>query len=189
MSAARRVWPASITAATAFAVIAVAVVAALLAARFDARLDLTAGGEQSLAPRLSGAIGRAAQAGGGFEIVLVADRRSADPQAWRAVGDVLDLVGREGDAVRVTRIDAGSPTGVEEYRALVDRLVERDRADLESQSARIAEAGAFAGELADWLEGTLSPALAHVASLVEPGSDADASNRRFFEERSGGSCR
>lgn len=64
MSAARRVWPASITAATAFAVIAVAVVAALLAARFDARLDLTAGGEQSLAPRLSGAIGRAAQAGG-----------------------------------------------------------------------------------------------------------------------------
>jgi len=184
MSAVRRLGPASITAATAFAVIAVAVVAALLGARFDARLDLTASGEQSLAPRLSGAIERAARAGGGFEGVLVADRRSADPQAWRAVGDVLDLVARAGEAVRVTRIDAGSPGGVEEYRRLVDRLVERDRPELESQSARIAEAGAFAAELADWLEGTLSPALGHVATLIEPATDADASNRRFFEERS-----
>jgi len=184
MSAVRRLGPASITAATAFAVIAVAVVAALLGARFDARLDLTASGEQSLAPRLSGAIERAARAGGGFEVVLVADRRSADPQAWRAVGDVLDLVARAGEAVRVTRIDAGSPGGVEEYRRLVDRLVERDRPELESQSARIAEAGAFAAELADWLEGTLSPALGHVATLIEPATDADASNRRFFEERS-----
>lgn len=184
MSVLRRLVPASITAATVFAVVAVAVVAAMLAARFDVRLDLTAAGDQSLAPRLSGAIDRAAQAGGGFEIVLVADRRAADPQAWRAVGDVLDLVARAGDAVGVTRIDAGSPTGVEEYRRLVDRLVERDRPELESQSARIAEAGAFAGELADWLEGTLAPALAHVASLIEPVADADANNRRFFEERS-----
>ncbi|HRQ74257.1 MAG TPA: hypothetical protein PLU35_14640, partial [Phycisphaerales bacterium] len=43
---------------------------------------------------------------------------------------------------------------------------------------------AFADELADWLEGTLAPALAHVASLIEPTTDADANNRRFFEERS-----
>ncbi|MCW5776279.1 MAG: hypothetical protein KIS87_07575 [Phycisphaeraceae bacterium] len=168
MSVLRRLGPASLTGATVLAVVAVAVVAAMLGARFDARLDLTAAGDQSLAPRLSGAIGRATQAGGGFEIVLVADRRAADPQAWRAVGDVLDLVARAGDAVRVTRIDAGSPTGIDEYRRLVDRLVERDRPELELQAARIAEAGAFAVELADWLEGTLAPARAHVASLIEP---------------------
>jgi len=75
MSAVRRLGPASITAATAFAVIAVAVVAALLGARFDARLDLTASGEQSLAPRLSGAIERAARAGEGHWTCLLTGRR------------------------------------------------------------------------------------------------------------------
>lgn len=151
------------------ALVAAAVVTAV-GDRHAVRIDVTSGGSQRLSPRTEALIDQISLLGGA-EVVVVADMATIDPRARRTVRDVLDLLGHAGD-VRTVEIDAGSSGGQAEFDALIARLVERDRDEIEAYGAALGRAGEAARAAAAEMTGGLSRLLGEVrAGLASPAPD------------------
>lgn len=161
------------------------VVANVLAARYSVRLDATSTREHRLSPRSSELLARLR---GDYEVVIAAplrDQRTIDAPALDRVRDVLDRFGRgaEGGArVQTTVIDTGSPSGIQEFDALLKRLANRDSAKIKQQSDSLAASLKGADELADWLD-ALSPKLQGVRDAIPEDAPAAATNRSYFDQR------
>jgi hypothetical protein len=172
------------SAALVLAVSATCVLAGLIADRFPARWDVTATREHRLSQRttdlLSGVSGK-------YEIVVAASLGEADPVAARRTSDVLDNFTRASPLIETTLIDISSQRGLEQLDAVMTRLLERYRGELDRQamglSSVLDDAAAIAGRLAG-----LSEALGRVGATVADGDPNAAALRRFLDD-SGAVCR
>ncbi|MDI1289150.1 MAG: hypothetical protein PSX37_04255, partial [bacterium] len=130
--------------------------ATIAATNARVRFDVTAEGEQKLAPRTSVIMDRMVEP---YRIVIAADYRAVDGGARLRVVDVLDEMARATPKFRSSMIDTTSPGGVREYHKLVAELIDRDANVLHDQAASIELAGAGATSLAVWLNDFLSTSL------------------------------
>jgi len=143
------------------------------------RIDVTAEGEQKLAPRTRVIMDRMVEP---YQIVIAADFRSVEATSRLRVQDVLDEMERASPRFRSSMIDTTSVGGVREYRALVTRLIARDAGVLHDQEASIELAGAGATSLAVWLTDTLSPALIALQDSTAGGTQQTDRARAYFEQ-------
>lgn len=160
-------------------VLAVAVIAAMLnilASRLAPRFDVTATGDQKLAPRTLKLLGSLK---GEHEIVVAAPLSQIDRQTRARVLDVLGEFEHANAGVRRTLIDTATPGGVESFAALVRRLADRDKDVIAGQRQTVEQTRAGAGVIAGVLHDTLSPALLALKERVPPGvpPNVDAAHR------------
>ncbi len=148
--------------------LAAAIVLVGLGNRYHTRLDMTSTGQQQLAPRTRQLLDQA-QTLGDVDIVIVADMRAIDPWSKRAVDDVLDLFAQH-KAIHTSQIDVASPEGLDDYTALLKRLIKRDQAGIDDHVRVIGAAAKASSELAQALTETISPALEHLAGLFDPAN-------------------
>ena len=167
------------------ATLAIVVFANVLAARHLPRLDVTATGEHQLAPRTRSLI---ALLNGQHRIVVAADLSRIDARARRDANDVVEEFRRASPLITVTRIDTGSAGGMSDYAALLGELAARDRVELDAQSARVREALVASGELATYLDQSLSPVLTKMRDSV-PATAAGADNVRAYLDQRAAACR
>lgn len=149
------------------------------------RFDVTADGEQKLAPRTRVIMDRMTEP---YRIVIAADYRAVDGGARLRVADVLDEMGRATAKFRSSMIDTTSPGGVREYHKLVAELIDRDSEVLHDQAASIELAGAGATSLAVWLNDTLSATLLSIQEST-PGGTAETDRARAFFEQAAAAAR
>lgn len=112
----------------------------LLADRYAARVDVTATGEQQLAPRTTQLL---SQLAGSTQLIVAADFRTIDPRARQYVTDVTDELAARSREFSTTLIDTGSARGVSDFKGTIASLVQRDRTILDAHAAAI-DAGAQA---------------------------------------------
>ncbi len=151
----------------------------VLADRFRARFDVTASGDQKLAPRTERLLKGLR---GDYRVVIAADQRAIDARARERVQEVLAEMTRTADTLDATIIDTGSPAGLGEFQRLVGELAERDRAAIERQAEGIGASAAAATALAEYLSDTLSPLLLSIRDELGTESEIDRTNRTFFEQ-------
>lgn len=135
--------------------------------------DVTATGEHRLAPRTQTILESLPPS---CEIII-AGAGAADPAVRRRVGDVLDSLARS-NRVTVTWID--DPAGPE-YAALIDRLIERDRAALQSTATALSTSADELDSAADLLTRT-ADSLTTIAGII-PASPAPNSPAALARDR------
>ena len=145
--------------------------------RFSARIDVTATLEHRLAGGSRQAVARATSAGP-IELVVAAQMGALDTRARVAVGDVLDEMERVAEPLRITRIDTGSGAGMAEFNALMQRLLERDRALIDTYLEAVDTALATLEQLASYFESDFAAAFGSIAGGIEPG---DAESQQLHE--------
>ncbi|NUQ69106.1 MAG: hypothetical protein HUU18_12630, partial [Phycisphaerales bacterium] len=177
-SAKRRTRLGALTLLTLTASLGTSVVLNLLAARFDYRWDVTAGGDQRLADRTVRVLNTLTAPA---RVVIAADLREVDSRARDRVSDVLAEMRRRTRNLRYTIIDSGSPRGVEQYREIVGELVDAERPLLREQSASIELGASGAASLAAYLNDTLSPALIGAGEGVSAGTPEGQAAKRQIE--------
>ncbi len=165
--------------AIVFAVLVIAAMLNILASRFSPRFDVTATGDQKLAPRTLGLLGSLK---GGYEIVVAAPLSQIDRQTRTRVLDVLGEFEHANAGVKRTLIDTSTPGGGESFAALVRRLAERDRDVIAGQQQTVERARAGAAAIAAGLSDTLSPALLALKERVPPGSDGAHRARQTLDQ-------
>ncbi len=156
--------------------------AGVLTTDHHARFDATSTGSHQLSPRAGRMVDRL---DGNTELVLAinmtrmtnSDRRSVD-----LVTDVLEAYDRSSERITATTIDLGSPDGKNNSIALVNRLIERDRSQIDSSTSALDEA-AIALELVITTMQEISPSLDAVANAIDPTNSGGQSNRGFFLQR------
>lgn len=178
-SAKRRTRLGALTLLTLTASLGTSVVLNLLAARFDYRWDVTAGGDQRLADRTVRVLNTLTAPA---RVVIAADLREVDSRARDRVSDVLAEMRRRTRNLRYTIIDSGSPRGVEQYREIVGELVDAERPLLREQSASIELGASGAASLAAYLNDTLSPALIGAGEGVSAGTPEGQAAKRQIEQ-------
>jgi hypothetical protein len=119
---------ARVTLAARFALFALAatvtaVALTLVARNTNTRIDLTLSGSHRLGERTVARLDALDQP---LEIVLAVDRARLDRRARDRVEDALASFAFASDLVTATVIDTGSPAGPDQFRALLDRLAERE---------------------------------------------------------------
>ena len=179
MSRAARRTKAGIQTAVLIVAVLVSVVALNIAA--DGRLprfDVTSTGEHRLAPRTLRMLERL---DGEYRIVLAADRRRLDANAFRQVTDVLDSLTHAGAPVRTTTIDTSGAAGLEQYAELLESLVDRERAEIERQAQQIVDAADVLDMIAAFADGTLSERLIAARDAFDPA--VDQQSRLYLQQR------
>lgn len=182
MSTARRRWRFALTSAVVLAgVLAIAVLANVLAARFPLRFDASSAGDQQLAPRTRRLL---APIDAPHTIVVAAPLAQLDHTARDRVLDVLADFHRANPKVDSRVIDTGSPVGVARYADLVRELADRDRATLDAQASAIRGALDAGRSLAAYLATDLSERL-----LAAGAAARDAGPLRDFLESTAAASR
>lgn len=137
-----------------------------LADRHRVRLDVTATGEHRLAEqtlRLLGSI----EPGERFELVVAADLSRVDPRAWQALLDVGSELEARGP-VTLTALDgAQARAGLE---ALVQRLAQREAAEIEGQARALDRAATELQRAAQIVESEVASSLSAAADAAGEGS-------------------
>jgi hypothetical protein len=155
-----------VLAATASAVIAV-----IIGERTSIRFDATDTGEHHLSPKTTQLLANLAH---DYEVVLAVNRAEVDPRALQRVRDVADLIGRSSPRITVTNIDTASASGLDQFDALLTRLGERDRTEIQKQvdavNAAIAGLDEGAAYFADPLPAALRQLGAAAATAPEQGA-------------------
>ncbi|MBX3364894.1 MAG: hypothetical protein KF866_09030 [Phycisphaeraceae bacterium] len=157
----------------------------LVAPGLTMRYDVTALGEQRLAPRTRALLDRL---NAEFEIVLAGNWSAPEGQgevpsrrARRQVFDLLTEMTRAQPRLRVTRIDTLSESGRADYADLLKRLVQRDQAVLDASLAAIRAAAAAVDEIAAHFD-AVAPAIDQSAQAIAAGdSVADDVRRRLAD--------
>jgi hypothetical protein len=175
----RRLRVVFLTCVTLIAVTASLVVANLVSDRYTARMDLTAAGNQRLAPRTERLLGQMTKP---FKIVIAADLNKTDARARERVKDVLAEMRRSNRNLDFSIIDTTSAVGLEQYKQLLRDLAKRDEKLVHEQSAAIDLACGAATSLSTYLNDTLSPGLLEIENGITPGTPIGQTNRAFFEQ-------
>jgi hypothetical protein len=160
----------------------------LLGARFHARIDATATGEQQLAPRTRALLESAGTSASGYRVIVATDLRATDPRARTNLSDVLDAMRAYRPDFAGTIIDTSSPSGVEQFRTLSRELYERDKPQIDAHLATLAKAAEAAKLLETDLVGTLSPQLLKVRDAI-PAAAANATAVRSYYENAAAALR
>ncbi|TVQ63809.1 MAG: hypothetical protein EA378_00770 [Phycisphaerales bacterium] len=166
------------------AVLLTAGVAVLLVALADRlpTFDVTATGAHRLSERTRLVLDRASREGERLELVIAADLARLDRRARERTGDVLDAIARAAPGLRTTTIDTGSPSGLDEYRALLERLRERESALLDEHQRVLSELSARLTGVGDFAERTLQTRLRAIGEAVADDAPDAASFQNFFRE-------
>lgn len=159
----------------------VAVMLNVLGARFHARVDATATGEQQLAPRTRALLESAGRVGSGYRVIIATDLRSTDPRARTNLADVLDAMHAYRSDFSGTLIDTGSPRGVGQFQELAHDLYARDKAQIDTHLAILAKATLAARAVRADLADTLSPQLLRVKDAVPAGDQRAGALRSYYE--------
>ncbi len=163
--------------AIALALLALALVTGLglgamkLAEASGARLDLTAAGEQQLAPRTLALFRTAREQSIGVRAIAVGPVSAVDPRVRREVLDVLDLFDAQPGS-SVTVLDTASPNGAEGYQKLIEELSVEHAAELDTFAAGVVRGVESARQRSGWLTDSLSPRLADLAKSAPARAQA-----------------
>lgn len=144
------------------------------------RFDATSTGEHRLAPRTLRMLDRL---DGEYRIVLAVDNRRVDANALRQVSDVLDSFVHSGAPITSSTIDTSGAAGLDDYAALIDELVARDRDEINRQQRLITDAADALEMTASYARGPLSDELLRARDAFDPTAPADQQNRLYFETR------
>lgn len=147
-----------VLAATASAVISV-----MIGERTSVRFDATDTGEHRLSPKTAQLLDHLAH---DYEIVLAVNRGEIDPRALLRVRDVAELIDHASPHIKVTNIDTTSASGLAEFDALIARLADRDKDEIQKQVDAVNGAIAALEEESTYFEGTLAPALRRLADAA-----------------------
>lgn len=159
--------------------LALAVALGAAAERWSVRLDLTAAGEQRLAPRTERVVRAAREAEGEHRIVVAGPWSQLDARQRRELDDMLDMF--ESDGVAVSRIDPETTEGRAEFDRLMERLAEIDADRSAAQRAALEHAISAAGAARQFMGDQLAPTLGQLAELVP--AEAPASVATALRER------
>ncbi len=168
------------------AAVALASVAGL--ERLGTRIDLTARGEQRLAPQTQALLARADEQQTPVRIVVVGRVSDQSPRLAREVLDVLDLFS-ERPLVDVTVLDAASPQAAARYQSLLADLQQTFQPQIDVFTAELAAARLRTEELSGWLTSSLSPRLLDLGrtspAFAAQATEAAAAARLFARELEG----
>ncbi len=135
-------------------VLGVAGLATTLAGRTLPRLDLTASASAGLSPRSKQALAGLA---GPTRIIIAGDLRNADPKARRALTDVLDELRASSPLLSVLTVDTTSETGLDDYRAVLQSLHEREASQMDGATTLAKQAAATGAAAASELASARAP--------------------------------
>jgi hypothetical protein len=152
-------------------VLGVAGLATTLAGRTLPRLDLTASASAGLSPRSKQALAGLA---GPTRIIIAGDLRNADPKARRALTDVLDELRASSPLLSVLTVDTTSETGLDDYRAVLQSLHEREASQMDGATTLAKQAAATGAAAANELASARTPlaGLRDLLARVAPTSQA-----------------
>ncbi len=162
------------TTATVVLLTAACVLAVLIAARFDLRLDTTATGEHSLAPRTRSILDALDAP---IQLVASANFQALDPRIARRTEDLLAAFADASPRVAITRIDTGRPGAVPAYHQLVAEIAARESEDVEEATRALEDGLDHAKAVADTLP-ALAEQCARVADTLEDPAAAEWRNAR-----------
>ncbi|MCA9302653.1 MAG: ABC transporter permease subunit [Phycisphaerales bacterium] len=153
--------------------------AGVLTTRNHARIDVTATGAHRLSPRAESMVDRLT---GPTELVLAIDMSRADRRSVDLVVDVLEAYDRSSTLVSAQTIDLGSADGQHQTRALIDKLADRQREQIDENLRTLTETDTLLSSLASSMA-EIAPSLEDIGENLDPGSQLGASNKAFFEQR------
>jgi len=113
---------------------AIAALSTLLASRLDVRWDVTAFQEHALSERTRSIVTSLEVP---HEVVVATEWSALSPHVRDRVAGAIERVADASANLSSTFIDTASASGEERYRALIDRLIERDREAIEGQRREI----------------------------------------------------
>lgn len=150
----------------------------VLATQLRTRVDVTAAGGQSLAPRtralLDGLTGE-------YRLIIATDARQADPRARQNLDDVLADVTARQPRLRVDRIDIGGPTGARQFDTVIEQLAQRDAEPLARLRSELLSAQADTALAGQALRDDVGPKLSALAQALT-AADVPPAARAFFEQ-------
>lgn len=151
----------------------------ILAARLAVRLDVTASGDQQLAPRTVSIL---QSLKGRHEIVIAARLRDLDPKVLQRVRDTLKDFEHQSSDVTSRFIDTGSAGGREQYLKFVSSLIDREGGKLEVQVETVKKGLDNLKTFATFLGTDLSNNLLAIRDGMTGDDQTKATFRRFFEQ-------
>ncbi len=167
-----------------FAATAVCVFIVILGDRFPFRKDATSTREHELSPRTLALL---SSLQGEYELVVAANFSTLDKTAAGRTQDVLDNFTRKSPNIRSTIIDVSSSRGLNDLDALLGRLVDRFKPELETQKKGLASVVAQAVPLNDALN-ALSEDLRATTQTVGD-ADPNAKYLRNYLDTAAAQCR
>ncbi|MFN5945737.1 MAG: hypothetical protein ACK46I_11700, partial [Phycisphaerae bacterium] len=150
----------ALAAVTAISLAASTAMLNLLADRYAARVDVTATGEQQLAPRTTQLL---SQLAGSTQLIVAADFRTIDPRARQYLTDVTDELAARSREFSSTLIDTGSTRGVADFKGTIASLVQRDKAILDAHVVAIEAGSQAATGVSQRLSQNIEPEFAKLA--------------------------
>jgi hypothetical protein len=151
----------------------------ILSSRYSFRLDVTATGDQRLAPRTTGIL---ESLRGPHEIVIAARLASLDRQSLQRVKDTLSEFEHRSGNVKSRLIDTGTAGGRDQFVQFVASLVARDRAALDVQTRTVNNAIEHLGALGAFLGSDLSKSLLSLRDAMTGEEKSKVAFRQFFEQ-------
>ncbi len=180
----RRLRSAAMAVLGVVAVVVCLVFANILATRYSARVDVTATGEHHLAPRTESML---AKLDGQYRVVLAGELSAVDRGQLERVRDVLVQMQRISGKIDLRMLDTASPSGQQDFQALIADLAARDKAVLDLQVNTIRAAADRALATAEYLDSGLAPAISQVRDTLAVDS-ANLKLRETLDSRAAG-CR
>jgi hypothetical protein len=171
-----------LTAVAACAGVCAVALVNVLAARFPARLDVTATADQSLSPRTTRILARIDRP---VRIVIAADLRAADARVRTRLIDTLREIERANPKVTNRIIDVSRDDGRRAFRETVAELASRDAGVLREQVASISLAGGSAAAIATYLNDHVSGSILMVRDALPATAPGVDRARTLLEEAAG----
>ncbi len=172
------------TLALLLAVTASCVFVGIITDRTASRYDVTATREHELSPRTQAVLKSIADAGP-HEIVLVCPFSSLDKRTQQRTADVLDAFNAASPNLTTTIIDVAGADGAAKYEALLTRLAQRGKSELDAQAKIINAAADRTGPVVESLT-KIAAGLVSAAEALSTGPDAGAVNAdlltRYFND-------
>lgn len=166
-------------AVVAFALTVCCVLAVVVAARFPARFDATALGRHRLSPQTQSVLAALPDP---VRLVVALRVRDLEPRAAQGLQDVLGAFESGSGKVRVDLFDLGEARGMQRYEALIQSLVDEDRAALDAHAGALRDLSGTAAQLSEQIT-LLADGLVGVRDALlaapPPGSTKEALRSSF----------
>ncbi|HVU62578.1 MAG TPA: hypothetical protein VHC70_01280, partial [Phycisphaerales bacterium] len=166
------------TAALLFAITTCCVLVGILGDRFPRRFDATVTREHQLSERTQKLL---KSLDGDYELIIAANFSMLDPQAARRTQDVLDNFSHATTHLRPTVIDAASANGAAQLDAILARLVDRFKPELDKQREGLNQSAAAAAKLVAELT-SLSDTMHALDANVLPGEPHAEALKRLLAD-------
>jgi len=160
-----------------FAATACCAFVGILGDRFPQRFDLTATREHHLSDRTTELL---RSLSGKYELVVAANFSTLDQRAVARTQDLLDNFSRASPIVQMTIIDVASPRGIADLDALLRRLIDRFKPDLDKQKSGLEQAMRETGQVIPALT-ALSTDLLETEKTIKDGDPSAPELHKFFQ--------